>query len=129
MIFVADTHSFLWHLSEDSRLGRKAKSIFELAEKGEATIAVPTIVLAESLHILEKKKYAIKFKSIMARIESGWNYLPVPLDTRIIRRIESLKKLEDLHDRIIVASALLMGAELVTRDEKIKNSKYVKVIW
>ena len=46
MIFVADTHSFLWYLSEDSRLGKKAKSIFELAEKGEATIAVPTIVLA-----------------------------------------------------------------------------------
>ena len=65
----------------------------------------------------------------MARIETGWNYLPVPLDTRIIRRIETLKKLADLHDRIIVASALLMGAELITREENIKNSKYVKVIW
>lgn len=60
MIFIADTHSFLWYLSEDSRLGKNAKSKFEHAEKGEAIIAIPTIVLAESLHILEKKKYSIK---------------------------------------------------------------------
>ncbi len=129
MIFVADTHSFLWYLSEDPRLGKRAKSRFELAEKGKATIAVPTIVLAESLSVLEKKKYAIKFKSILDRIETGWNYLPVPLDTKIIRRIETLKKLDDLHDRIVVASALLMGAELITKDEKIKKSRYVRVIW
>lgn len=129
MIFVADTHAFLWYLSEDPRLGKRAKSRFDLAEKGKGTIAVPTIVLAESLHVLEKKKYAIKFKSILDRIEAGYNYLPVPLDIKIIRRIETLKKLDDLHDRIIVASALLMGAELITKDAKIKNSRYVKVIW
>jgi len=129
MICVADTRGFLWYLSDNPRLGKRAKSKFDLAEKGEATIAVPTIVLAESLYILEKKKYTIKFKSIMDKIESGWNYLPVPLDTKIIRKIETLKILDDLHDRIIIASALLMGTGLITRDQKIKKSKYVNVIW
>jgi len=129
MFFIADTHSFLWYLSEDPRIGKKAKSKFELAEKGDATIGVPTIVLAESLHILEKKKYILKFKDIVSRLEIGWNFIPVPLDLNIIKKIEALKKLDDLHDRIIVASAILMGAELISKDENIKKSRYVKVVW
>ena len=129
MFFVVDTHSFLWYLSEDPRIGKKAKSKFELAEKGDAIIAVPTIVLSESLHILEKKKYTLKFKDIVGRLERGWNYIPIPLDLNIIKKIETLRKLSDLHDRIIVASAILMDAELITRDRDIKKSGYVKVVW
>jgi predicted nucleic-acid-binding protein len=52
MIFVADTHSLLWYMSEDARIGKRAKSKFDLAEKGDAFIAIPTIILAETLHIL-----------------------------------------------------------------------------
>lgn len=129
MIFVTDTHSFLWYLSQDPRLGRKAELKFDLAEKGEATIVVPTIVLAESLYILEKKKYALRFGDIVERLEMGWNFMAVPLDLKIIKKVDSLKKLDDLHDRIIVASCLLLGGELITKDEKIKKSRYVKVVW
>ena len=38
-------------------------------------------------------------------------------------------KLPDPHDRIIVATAKLLNATLITKDEKIKNSKIVKTIW
>ncbi len=55
MIYVTDTHSFLWYLSEDKKLSKTAKSVFDEAEKGNATIVIPTIVLAESLHILDRK--------------------------------------------------------------------------
>ena len=55
MIYVTDTHSFLWYLSEDKRLSKNAKSVFDKAENDSAVIVIPTIVLAESLQI-------------------GWNY-------------------------------------------------------
>ncbi len=48
---------------------------------------------------------------------------------RIIKRIEELTKLPELHDRIIVASADILKAGLITKDENIKKSGYVKTIW
>jgi PIN domain nuclease of toxin-antitoxin system len=38
-------------------------------------------------------------------------------------------KLADPHERIIVATAKLLNARLITKDEKIRNSKIVETIW
>jgi PIN domain nuclease of toxin-antitoxin system len=35
----------------------------------------------------------------------------------------------DPADRIIIATAISMGAVLVTKDEKIRNYEYVKTVW
>ncbi len=129
MIYVTDTHSFLWYLSGDKRLGKGAKSVFDKAENGDATIVIPTIVLAESLYILEKENAIMKFKDIIKKVEIGWNYTTISLDMQIIKRIEDLTKLSELHDRIIVASADILNADLITKDENIKKSGYVKTIW
>ena len=46
-MYVADTHAFLWFLTEDKiltedkKLGKKAKEIFGACDKGEAIIAIP----------------------------------------------------------------------------------------
>ena len=129
MFFVTDTHSFIWYMAEDKRLGKLAEEKFNLAEKGKAIILIPTIVLAEILYILEKKNYNMKFRDIINKIEFSWNFKIMPLDLRIIKEIVNLRKLNDLHDRIIVASALVMNAGLITKDESIKRSRYVEVIW
>lgn len=55
-MYVADTHPLMWFLTGDDRLGKKAKKIFIKADKGETSIVVPTIVLAESLFIAEKNR-------------------------------------------------------------------------
>lgn len=47
MIYVTDTHSFLWFLVGSDKLSFKFRKIFERAESGDDTIIVPTIVLAE----------------------------------------------------------------------------------
>jgi len=38
-------------------------------------------------------------------------------------------KLKEMHDRIIVATAKLLNAVLITKDEEIIKSKIVKTIW
>jgi len=50
-------------------------------------------------------------------------------DRKVIQKIAILRKLPDIHDRIIVASALLLGVPLITKDKNIKKSGYVNVIW
>lgn len=129
MIYVTDTHGFIWYLTGDKKIGKKAKKIFDNTEEGEDTIVVPTIVLAECFHVLEKGKYILKFKNVLDKMEIGWNYTTIPLDLNVVRNIVKLKKINELHDKIIVASAKILEADVITKDEEIKESGYVKTIW
>jgi PIN domain nuclease of toxin-antitoxin system len=128
-IFVTDTHALLWYLTEDKRLGKKALKIFEKADKGEAEIIIPTTVLAEALFITEKHRVDIKFMDIIKEIENSSNYFIHPLDMEVILKCHELKEIPELHDRVIVATSLLLDAKLITRDEIITDSKIVKVVW
>jgi predicted nucleic acid-binding protein len=112
-------------MSEDKKLGRHAKSIFDTAEDGDAIIVVPAIVLAEISHILEKDK----FKDLIERIGSARNYTVLPLEIRVIKRMIEFERIHELHDKIITASASILNASLLTKDEKITKSGYIKTIW
>ncbi len=56
--YVADTHALLWYLTDDNRLSKAANGVFEETESGEHLIIIPTIVLVESLDVIEKKRVA-----------------------------------------------------------------------
>ncbi|MEW6069444.1 MAG: PIN domain-containing protein [Candidatus Thermoplasmatota archaeon] len=86
MFYVTDTHPFLWYLTDDKRLSGSAKEIFDKTENGEATIIVPTIVLAESLYVTKKYRVDIKFDEVLDKLESGWNYISFPLDLEIVKK-------------------------------------------
>src|SRR3989338_6806001 len=106
MYYVADTHSLIWYLSEDKRLGSNALQIFMMADKGEETIIIPTIVLAELIYICERKKAEVKIKAVFDMIKNSLNYLPYPLNVPVLEKSMVLKDFRDMHDRIIVATAL-----------------------
>lgn len=129
MVYVTDTHPFLWFLADDRRLGKRARKVFEEAETGEAVIIVPTIVLAESSYISMKKDFKVKFDEIINLVESSINFPPYPLDIETVRAITRLTKLKEIHDKIIVATARGVNASLITRDKEIIKSGYVKTIW
>ncbi len=129
MPFIADTHSFIWYLTDDAKLGKKAKDILEKAEKGDAIIVVPTIVLAESYFIASKHRTGVRFAEVVDKVKVGMNFTTYPLDIAVIERIQKLDKLADLHDKIIVATAQLLNGSLITKDKAIKESKYVDVVW
>lgn len=129
MLYVTDTHPFLWHLSNDGRLSKKASEVFTEAERGEVTIVVPTIVLAESFHITKNKKVEIYFGEIIEKVEFASNFTTFPLDLKVIKNIQALDKLPDLHDKIVVATAQILTADLISKDDEIKKSEYVNVIW
>ncbi|MCZ7383278.1 MAG: PIN domain-containing protein [Candidatus Methanoperedens sp.] len=128
-IFVTDTHALLWYLTDDEKLSKIAQGVFEKADKGEVDIVIPTTVLAEALFITEKHRVDIEFIDIIENIQNSSNYLLHPLDIDIVMKCHELKKIPELHDRIIVATAILLDAKLITKDTKIKVSKEVEVVW
>ena len=128
MIYVADTHSLLWFLSEDANLSPKAKQVFDACEEGKEVIVIPTIVLAELMHLCEKKGKEEQFFKMIEKVEKGINYIAYNLDTKVILECRNLKKIKEMHDKIITATAVLLKAKVITRDNNIKDSRYVDVV-
>ncbi|MGC9085040.1 MAG: PIN domain-containing protein [Thermoproteota archaeon] len=103
-------------------------SIFKSAERGESIIYIPTIVLAECLYLVENKKIDVNFRELLSKLEMSANFVPVSLNFQVIKLLPEIK-LEELHDRIIVATTKILGAKLITKDEEIRGSKIVETIW
>ncbi|MDD5473089.1 MAG: hypothetical protein PHU34_02965 [Candidatus Methanoperedens sp.] len=91
-IFVTDTHALLWYLTDDEKLGIRAREVFEKADTGEVDIVIPTTVLAEALFITEKHRVDIQFIDIIENIQNSSNYLLHPLDIDVIMKCHELKK-------------------------------------
>ena len=121
MLYIADTHSLVWFLTDDKRLGYKAKEILEKADEGKVIIIIPTIVLAELVFICEKKGVSVKFKDVSDKINESSNYIHYNLDMKVISEIANLKQIPEMHDRIITATAKLIKATLITKTKDLYN--------
>jgi PIN domain nuclease of toxin-antitoxin system len=128
-MYVTDTHSFLWFLADDNKLGKKAREVFIYCDKGETTINITSIVLMEALFICERKKVGLEFKKVLEKVQKTINYPVYPLDAGIVSMCQKLKQFSDPHDRIIVATSQILNAGLITKDDNIKKSKLVETIW
>jgi len=71
----------------------------------------------------------LDFDRILDKIENSSNYLIYDLNLEVIRKLKELTKIRELHDRIIVAIALLSDSKILTKDENIASSNYAEVIW
>ena len=128
-MYVTDTHGFLWFLSKDEKLGKKALEIFRLCDKGKETVVIPSIVLLECLYVCEKKKIEYEFREITLKIQGSSNYPGYPLDEEVVLECQKFTDIAEPHDRIIVATAKLLNAKLITKDADITNSGKVKTVW
>lgn len=81
-------------------------------------------------HLREREKVDFDVKEMFARIEKSSGYLViVPLDKNILKMLPDIKKVTEIHDKIITATALLYNSVLMTRDPEIVESGYVKTVW
>lgn len=126
--YIADTHAFLWYLADSPSLSNKAREIFDASEKGQAVIIIPIIVLLESIDIFDKKKVNLKFEDVLLKITQASNFAISEIDIGLIMEVNKTKGFKDLHDRVIVATARIFGAPLISKD-KIIRGIYSEVIW
>jgi len=126
--YVIDTHPLVWYFADSPRLSAIAKQAFADIEQGAALGIIPTIVLAEMVHLADKKKIPIGISETIAKIHQSTNFGVASLDLSTILLMIPLKTYE-IHDRVIVATSQSFGASLITRDEFIRNSEIVSCIW
>ena len=81
------------------------------------SIIVPVIVLAEVMYISQKGRTLLTFSETLVRLEEYDNFEIVPLDIDILKMANNISADLEMHDKLIVATALYLGMPLITKDE------------
>lgn len=129
MRYVLDTHTLLWHLGNDPRLGANAKHILD---DSNARFIVPVMVLAEAKHAADRKRVSIPFDRVIQEVVASPQITIVGMDILTVNHLSSQL---DIHDSIIVAAALQCRDSfeeeiaLLTNDIAIAQSGLIPVIW
>ena len=116
------------HFSRTGRIGATAKSLLQSADRGENKIAVSIMSVTEILYLSEKGTIPVNLAQFTDRISVSTNYRFIDIDLAVITEAQYVRGLE-LHDRLIVSTARVLGLPLITCDEKITKSGLVEVIW
>jgi len=125
MNYVVDTHYLVWYIV--GRLPKKIDNLFKQVEQGQSTVFVPTIVLAEILYLIKNHKIILNYSDLIRKIEISDNIVPIPLDISILKLLPEID-LSEIHDQIVVATAKLVNAKLITKDREIIESNIIECI-
>lgn len=123
-----DTHTLVWSVDEalNHKLSSAAKQAIAKAEDS-GIVYIPTIVLLEMLRLVEKGRFLLSFDEFLIGLEQSKNHQIVPFDMKLLRVAMAVQDLE-LHDRLIVATAILTNSVLISKDRAIGVSG-VTVLW
>lgn len=127
--YVTDTHSLLWYLYDVPRLAVGASTAFEAVSRGNSTLLIPAIVLAEIVYIVERRFPNLSVGDVLDRIAESDNFRVLPFDLAAARAMLVLNNIPEMHDRIIVATAYTLGVPLITRDSTIRSANVVECVW
>jgi PIN domain nuclease of toxin-antitoxin system len=129
-MILLDTHVLVWLAFEPGKLSKRAKGAIRAARR-EGGLAIAAISLLELAWLAEKGRVetTLSIESFVRLCASKMTVLPITpeIAARAVSFPDSYPK--DPQDRLIGATALVEGVELVTRDKLIKKSGLVPVIW
>ncbi|MDL2121801.1 MAG: type II toxin-antitoxin system VapC family toxin [Deltaproteobacteria bacterium] len=131
-MIVLDTHAWVWFVSNPELLSKKAKRTIERA-------VVDKNVFISSISAWEVALLTSKKRLLLSMEVADWikksEMLPfvsfVSVDNSIAVKSVNLSPPfhSDPADRIIIATAISLGASLITKDERILEYPHVKTIW
>lgn len=127
-VLVLDTHPLAWYIAPSPALPQRTRMFITEALRGQYTVLVPTVVLAEMVGTLAKLHIPLNVTDVLDQLLAAGVRL-VPFDETILRRFLTLPTSLDIHDRIIVATALEHGGAVVTKDARIIASGAVGTVW
>jgi PIN domain nuclease of toxin-antitoxin system len=132
-VIVLDTHILIWWCDGDDNLSRKAKGYIDAALESEEEILISSISAWEVSMLVSKNRLALTMDvdTWLQTVNEIDNVRFVPVDNKVA--VESTRLPDEFHkdpaDRMIVALARTLSAQLITADEKILNYPHVKTIF
>lgn len=135
MRLLADTQILIWYVTDPDRLSPAATAALESAAADLELVGVSAFSLVELVYAVEKRTNAVSLaqadaiRRVLDDPESPFEVLPV--DVAVARRVESVPRAlnADPGDRIIVATAEVLGLDLVSSDRLVSLMTERSVIW
>ncbi|HRK32787.1 MAG TPA: PIN domain-containing protein [Tepidisphaeraceae bacterium] len=103
---VIDAHALVWYLTDNPNLGSAARQIMS---DPNAVLVLPAIALAEAVMVVEKKRVEIEsVESLINAVDADRRLTIAPVTRDVVVQASAIVGMNDLHDRLIVATALVM---------------------
>lgn len=126
---ILDTHAWLWWAGEPARLGARARRLLGDARR----IGVPAVCCLEVAALAARERIALD-RPVLAWMQQA---LALPrVELMALTPAVAVKAVSlppafpgDPADRLIVATALVEGAMLITKDDRIRQSRVVETAW
>jgi PIN domain nuclease of toxin-antitoxin system len=131
-VIVLDTHVWVWWVSHAVALpGRVRKLIERHLDAREVYVSSISIWEVALLVRRGRLELSMDVGDWVAKAEALPLLRFVPVDNGIALRSVLLPPPvhNDRADRIIVATALQLGATLITKDEKLRGYPHVRTVW
>jgi PIN domain nuclease of toxin-antitoxin system len=127
-VIILDTHAWIWWVSDPSRLGRRGRAAIDAADR----IGIPAVCCFEVAAALARGRISLD-RAPLEWLEQALALPRVqlrPLTPSVAVRATQLGAFHgDPADRLIVATALIDGTTLVTKDKHIREYATVTTIW
>jgi PIN domain nuclease of toxin-antitoxin system len=130
---VADTHALVWFVFSPHLLSEAADAALQEAEDGDGiTVSVATLIdawyVTQTTKAISEDQLA-ELRTLVTNRDS--NVVLESIDDEVAKKFEQIPRavLPDPWDRLIVATAVVLDAPLVTRDRRIEKSGLVRTIW
>ena len=132
MIYVVDAHALIWFIIDSPRLGPAAEAALSAST---SRLILPATAYAEACWIVERGRIpGYTVIDVQAALSADTRFTIHPLDRTVIDRSSALTAINEMHDRQIVATAMVLidrgeEAALLTHDGNITDSGLVPTIW
>jgi PIN domain nuclease of toxin-antitoxin system len=131
-MIVLDTHAWIWWVSNPAYLSQTAKDIIDGAV-AQRNIFISAISAWEVAILVSRDRLQLTMSAEdwVAASEALPFLNFVPVSNSIALKSVNLPGVlhNDPADRIIIATAVSLGAVLVTKDEKIRTYPHIKTVW
>ena len=131
-VIVLDTHAWIWWVADPASLSRRARTAIDQAARLQRLyISCISVWEVAMLVARGRLKLTTGVDDWIAASEALLALTFVPVDTRIaLRSVQLPAPLhQDPADRMIVATTLVLGARLVSRDERMHAYPHVHAVW
>ena len=129
MEITADTHALIWYLTADKKLSKKAKIVFDEIIKNRKRLIISIIVLMEVLSLIEKKRLKFTWEEFNQKISEFPNLIIYPAGMDVLEVMKNVGETLELHDRILVATAIIHKAVIISKDPEISSLKEIESVW
>jgi PIN domain nuclease of toxin-antitoxin system len=130
-VILADTHVVLWLALEPDQLSANALKALSEARENQGGVAIADISLWEIAVAVSRGKVLLEteLSEFLRFVEEAYRVIPMTGEIAEQGAQFSRAYPRDPADKLIGATALVHGLQLVTKDEPIRDSGEVPVVW